>query len=346
MRPRPWPWCTPPARGRARDRPLPGPRPHRVEVDERPRRCLRGDGGSRHPSRRRADGKGVQHRLLLLGLALVAVALTACGDASGRLADKSAAGPTSGLDALEVLSDLAIEAQHLAAPAYGRDQWPHWLDADGDGCDTRDEVLLDEAAVVPAAGAGCTLDGGRWVSAFDHRHTADAVALDVDHLVSLAEAHRSGGWAWDEEEKAAYANDLDDPRTLVAVAASSNRAKGDRDPAGWLPEEGVCRYAADWVAVKARWGLSVDAEEATTLSDLLVDPCAGTTVAPWPPPSTGDGGAAPPSTSGVPVPLVPAGADPFPNCSAARAVGAAPLHQGEPGYGAHLDGDGDGTACE
>lgn len=34
------------------------------------------------------------------------------------------------------------------------------------------------------------------------------------------------------------------------------------------------------------------------------------------------------------------------NCSAARAAGAAPVRQGEPGYGRHLDRDGDGVGCE
>lgn len=36
----------------------------------------------------------------------------------------------------------------------------------------------------------------------------------------------------------------------------------------------------------------------------------------------------------------------FPNCSAARAAGAAPVREGEPGYGRHLDRDGDGIGCE
>lgn len=37
---------------------------------------------------------------------------------------------------------------------------------------------------------------------------------------------------------------------------------------------------------------------------------------------------------------------PYRNCAAARAAGDAPLHAGHPGYGAHLDRDGDGIACE
>ncbi len=36
----------------------------------------------------------------------------------------------------------------------------------------------------------------------------------------------------------------------------------------------------------------------------------------------------------------------YPNCSAARAAGAAPIRRGQRGYGPHLDRDGDGIACE
>lgn len=36
----------------------------------------------------------------------------------------------------------------------------------------------------------------------------------------------------------------------------------------------------------------------------------------------------------------------YANCSAAEAAGAAPVYRGEPGYGVHLDRDGDGVGCE
>lgn len=39
-------------------------------------------------------------------------------------------------------------------------------------------------------------------------------------------------------------------------------------------------------------------------------------------------------------------AESFANCSHARAAGAAPVRRGDPGYGAHLDRDGDGVGCE
>lgn len=36
----------------------------------------------------------------------------------------------------------------------------------------------------------------------------------------------------------------------------------------------------------------------------------------------------------------------FRNCAAARAAGRTPIIAGQPGYGRHLDRDGDGRACE
>lgn len=50
----------------------------------------------------------------------------------------------------------------------------------------------------------------------------------------------------------------------------------------------------------------------------------------------------------APVPFVDpgAGAAYYDNCTAARDAGASPLRRGDPGYGPHLDRDGDGVACE
>lgn len=45
-------------------------------------------------------------------------------------------------------------------------------------------------------------------------------------------------------------------------------------------------------------------------------------------------------------PSNPSGARAFANCAEARAAGAAPVRRGEPGYGPHLDRDGDGIGCE
>ena len=55
-------------------------------------------------------------------------------------------------------------------------------------------------------------------------------------------------------------------QSLVAVTASANRTKGDQDPAEWLPPLGQCRCVREWVAVKARWHLTVDAAEKRALT--------------------------------------------------------------------------------
>lgn len=160
---------------------------------------------------------------------------------------------------------VAVETRE----GYDRDLFEHWVDADGDGCDTRDEVLLAEARTAPAVGPGCVLSGGRWRSAYDGVATDDPSTFDVDHLVPLAEAWDSGARAWDADTRRRFANDLDDPRPLRAVSAGSNRSKGDRDPAEWLPERARCRYAREYVATKLRWRLTVDRPERRALRELV-----------------------------------------------------------------------------
>ena len=141
---------------------------------------------------------------------------------------------------------------------YSRNLFKHWIDADKDGCNTRYEVLISEAIVKPRVGAGCYLTGGKWKSAYDGKVFTNPTGLDIDHMVPLAEAWRSGAWAWTSAQRMDYANDLDDSRSLLAVTASLNRAKGDKDVAGWLPQKSQCNYISNWIAVKWRFDLTVD----------------------------------------------------------------------------------------
>ena len=147
---------------------------------------------------------------------------------------------------------------------YDRDKFTHWVDADGDCQDTRDEVLAAES-LVPTR--GCDIQGGRWRSAYDGVMTRQSAAFDVDHLVPLAEAWDSGARAWNTATRQRYANDLRDGWTLIAVTAGSNRSKSDRDVAEWMPALDRCRYLRRWVAVKTRWHLTVDPLELRALRD-------------------------------------------------------------------------------
>jgi hypothetical protein len=171
--------------------------------------------------------------------------------------------PATGLAAL--LAQLRIEDEFQGG--YDRDLFGDWIDADRDGCNTRREVLIIEAVEPPTIGARCELIGGLWYSAFDGVTTDDDSSFDIDHLVALKEAWDSGAHAWDSDRRRAFANDLDLPEALIAVTRSSNRSKGADDPAEWLPplRNYHCQYVNDWMVVKIKWELSVDAREFSAL---------------------------------------------------------------------------------
>ena len=158
-------------------------------------------------------------------------------------------------------------------PAYDRDQWGRWRDADGDCQDTRQEVLISES-LVPAThqtARQCRVASGEWFGVFTGTTVLEPGALDIDHLVPLANAHRSGAWSWPHERKRAYYNSLDDADHLIAVTASANRSKGARGPEGWRPsdESYWCEYARDWIRIKQAWSLSVTAAEGEALGAML-----------------------------------------------------------------------------
>ena len=154
---------------------------------------------------------------------------------------------------------------------YNRALFKHWIDADKNGCDTRAEVLLAEASTAPKIGTKCKLSGGKWLSTYDGKTITNASQLDVDHLVPLAEAWRSGAWKWTSAQRQAYANDLDNSEALIAVTLSTNRSKGDKDPSSWMPKETQCNYVESWISIKSKYVLSVDEKEKIALTQLIRD---------------------------------------------------------------------------
>lgn len=195
---------------------------------------------------------------LLVLVGLVATAMLVPGPAPA----------SAGAETVHLRLRAAVRALDVAAerPAgYDRDEFKHWVDADGDCQDTREEVLVAES-LVPLS--GCTVTTGEWFSYYDRLTWPQSSDVDIDHMVPLKEAWDSGAHTWDDDARERYANDLGDPRSLVAVTDNENQSKSDRDPAEWLPDFGVCRYVAEWTAVKTRWDLSVDRAEKRTLRRL------------------------------------------------------------------------------
>lgn len=195
---------------------------------------------------------------------------------------------------------------------YSRSLFRHWTDDDGNGCSAREDVLIAESLTPAQVDAyGCKVIAGDWYSSYDGLTHTDPADLDIDHVVALKEAWDSGAHSWTAARRRAFANDLSDARSLIAVTASVNRSKGDKDPSNWMPPNrgDWCRYIADWVAVKARWGLTMDESEHGRISRLARGECASTTVLGWgrgvetrpsdggPTPTTSPGVIATPSTS-------------------------------------------------
>jgi len=183
---------------------------------------------------------------------------------------------TTAADLPALLHVASVDTTH----DYDRNAFEHWIDADADQCNTRYEVLVEESTTPVAVGDGCWLTGGTWVSPYDGFATTEVSQIQIDHVVALAEAWRSGAWAWTAEQRRAFANDLDVPYALTAASGTSNQAKADKDPAGWLPSNPayVCEYVVSWALVKYRWSLSVDEQELVALQREVAGSCGETVI--------------------------------------------------------------------
>ena len=238
---------------------------------------------------------------------------------------------------------------------YDRDRFgPAWLDADRNGCDTRNDILRRDlhAITLKPDTHGCVVLTG----VLEDPYTAaridfvrgDSYSVDIDHVVALGNAWASGAWRYDVQERAALAND---PLNLLAVDAGANRSKGDSNAASWLPPNKSyrCAFVARQIAVKAKYRLAVTPSEKAQMTRQLAR-CPGQDLIPdvthaptrvdqnITDHSAAASPSARPTSRGVSVY--------YENCDAARAAGAAPVRRGDPGYGPHLDRDGDGVACE
>ncbi len=158
-------------------------------------------------------------------------------------------------------------------PAYNREDYlPAWADIDGDCQDTRNDVLIAESlSPVTFDTRGCNVVSGRWLDPYTGLTFTNPADLDIDHLVPLSEAHKSGGFLWSTSQKREYANNLTNPLVLIAVDDGTNSSKGDKDPAAWLPPNTAyrCEYVKSWVTVKKSYGLAIDAAEQEAINAIL-----------------------------------------------------------------------------
>jgi hypothetical protein len=191
--------------------------------------------------------------------------------------------PTIVGSALALLQTIRVENEYQVG--YDRALFDHWRDIDGDGCDSRDQVLKRDSISLPQVDpVNCNVIAGDWVSPYDGGRWSNPSDIDIDHVVALKEAWDSGAWAWSAAQRKAFANDTSDSRTLLAVTDSVNQSKSDKDPSNWLPplQSYTCTYLGNWIAVKVRWSLSMDSSEYGRIKNLLQSTCSSLDIAPIP----------------------------------------------------------------
>ncbi len=152
-------------------------------------------------------------------------------------------------------------------------------DPPADGCDTA-AAFLSAVSLVPVA---CPPTGnGKWLSPFDGAAVSGSVT--VAHVVPLPVVWASGGHEWDDDT---WRRHIRDTAGLAVTSHESATARSGRSIEAWHPEGGgLCWYAARWLAVKARWGLSVTEPERGFLRSVLAGECEGLLTAARPRPST------------------------------------------------------------
>ncbi len=186
---------------------------------------------------------------------------------SGPTAQAAPPTPPSAATARTQLAGLTVKAEG-SSDGYSRDKFPHWITQSG-SCNTREVVLKRDGTNVQTD-SSCAATSGTWKSAYDGETWTAASDVDIDHVIPLSEAWKSGASGWTTAQRQALANDLTHSQ-LIAVTDNVNQAKGDKDPAEWLPPLASyhCMYARMWVSVKYTYQLTVDSAEKSALSGIL-----------------------------------------------------------------------------
>lgn len=119
-------------------------------------------------------------------------------------------------------------------------------------------------------GSECYPVTGVWYSPYDGKLVTSPHKVDIEHLVALSEAWRSGAKSWSTTKRRAFANDLKHSELWISDHPV-NMDKGGKDPGRWLPPRKAfrCTYARSYVNVKYVWGLTVNTTEKKALAGVL-----------------------------------------------------------------------------
>jgi hypothetical protein len=222
------------------------------------------------------DGDGIPCEDLPLGEGSSADASSPSVSTGAPATAAGAPSPPSAEKALSMLEGLSVAPPGSMA-GYSRERFPHWAseaerygwqEPDG-SCDVRDAALIRDGDGVEIDG-DCSITSGTWLDPYTGKTLKNSSEVDIDHVVPLANAWRSGASsaAWSTADREAYAND---PEVLLSADAGANRTKGDKGPEAWKPPNRAywCEYARRWIWIKSDWHLTVNPAEKSSLRQML-----------------------------------------------------------------------------
>ncbi|WP_216402506.1 HNH endonuclease family protein [Arcanobacterium phocae] len=177
----------------------------------------------------------------------------------------------------QLLSSLTIRNEHASTPTYRRSEFGQpWADIDHNGCDTRNDILARDITdpVFKSGTHNCVVVEGKLTEPYTGqtinfiRGKETSALVQIDHVVALGDAWRSGAWTWPPHQRELFAND---PTNLLAVDGQQNQDKGAANAAQWLPADASfhCSYIQQQLRVKVNWHLSVTPQEYRTMQRIL-----------------------------------------------------------------------------
>lgn len=177
-----------------------------------------------------------------------------------------------------VVEQIEVRSSDPAVP-YDRTEFgPAWSRITENGCDVRSTMLMRDLEQVEMAD-NCTVATGVLHDRYSGttvQYTMDSGgdAVQVDHIVSLSDAWKSGAWAWDPVDREAFANHS---VNLLTVSAQQNQAKSSHTAAEWLPADRTlhCWFVVRQLLVKDMFELSVTASELAAYRQVLPKCVAG-----------------------------------------------------------------------
>lgn len=203
-----------------------------------------------------------------------AIVIVLCAALASHAGMSSAAPSPLEQETARALRQLAALRTTAKAPTadYDRDYFgTAWADVDGNDCRTRDDVLARDLTQVQKRDA-CTVVSGILRDPYTGRRLvfskARASAIQIDHVVALSLAWRSGADRWPLGKRATFAND---PLNLLAVDGPTNQRKSDSGPAEWLPPNTRfdCTYVMRFVRVSFLYGATISSDDRATAKRVL-----------------------------------------------------------------------------